>query len=341
MLCSPTKRCIPPPQAIGEAFFPVVVRGYIVSYDLADLELIAAIADCGSLSGAALQVRLATSSASARLTNLESVLQVQLFDRHARGLYPTVAGATVIRHARQVLARLGQLEVDLAPFANGVFDKVTLMANSSAINSFLPDALANLRHQHPTLQLRIEERSSREILCSLLSGEADIGITALGPVPAGIEAIGFRSERLVLIVPSGHPLTGAKSGAFADLIAGQAFVCLQAGSDLHRFMTSVAAASGVRLDVRVQMQSHHAVCRMVAAGLGIGIVPHGVAQLEMAGGEVSFAAIPVAEAWAERTLYLCTRQGQPKAGSVAAIVSALLWPAKSTPDRSWFSRRQR
>lgn len=294
-----------------------------MSYDLADLKLIAAIAECGSLGRAALKVRLATSSASARLTNMESVLQVQLFDRHARGLYPTTAGATLIHHARQVLARLGQLEVDLAPFAKGEFDRVTLMANSSAINSFLPDALANLRHQQPTLQLRVEERPSREITCSLLSGEADIGIAALGAVPTGIEAIRFQNERLVLIVPSGHPLAGVKCGAFADLIAGQAFICLQAGSDLHRFITNVAAASGVRLDVRVQMQSHHAVCRMVAAGLGVGIVPHSVAQLEMAGGEAPFVAIPLAEPWAERTLYLCRRQEQPKAGLVAAIVEHL------------------
>jgi DNA-binding transcriptional LysR family regulator len=294
-----------------------------VSYDLVDLKLVAAIADCGSLSGAATRLRLATSSASSRLTNLESSLQVQLFDRRARGLSPTTAGATAIRHARQVLARLGQLEMDLAPFANNQFASVTLMANSSAINSFLPEALAKLRHQHPALGLCIEERPSSEIASSLLSGEADIGVAALGAVPSGIEAIRFRSERLVLIVPSGHPQAATKNGAFADLVAGQAFVCLRAGSDLHRFMTNVAAASGVQLDVRVQMESHHAVCRMVAAGMGVGVVPLGVAQLEMEGGEAPLVAIPLAESWAERTLYLCWRQGQAKAGSVAAIVEHL------------------
>lgn len=291
--------------------------------DLADLKLIAAIEDCGSLSGAAIRLRLATSSASSRLTNLESLLQVRLFDRHARGLYPTTAGATAIRHARKVLARLGQLEMDLAPFANGEFDRVTMMANSSAINSFLPEALKNLRHQHPALGLRVEERPSSEIASSLLSGEADIGVAALGAVPAGIEAIRFRSERLVLIVPSGHPQAGTKNAAFSDLVADQAFVCLRAGSDLHRFMTNVAAASGVRLDVRVQMESHHAVCRMVAAGMGVGIVPLGVAQLEMERGEAPLVAIPLAEPWAERTLYLCRRQEPPKAGSVAAIIEHL------------------
>lgn len=294
-----------------------------MSYDLADLKLIAAIADCGSLSGAAQQARLAISSASVRLTNLESVLQVQLFDRHARGLCPTTAGVKVIRHARQVLARLGQLEVDLASFATNEIDRVALIVNSSAINSFLPGILSHLRYQHPKLKLYIEESPSQEITRSLLSGEADIGIAALGTVPAGIEAIRFRSERLVLIVPPGHPLTGAQNSAFADLIVGQAFVCLQVGSDLHRFMTNVAVASGVRLDVRVQVQSHHAVCRMVAAGMGVGVVPQGIAELEIASGEAPFVVIPLIEPWAERTLYLCTPQGQPRAGSLAAVVEFL------------------
>lgn len=294
-----------------------------MSYDFADLKLIEAIADCGSLSGAAVQLRLATSSASSRLSNLESTLRVRLFDRHARGLYPTDAGVTAVRHARQVMAQLGELESDLAPFANGEPDRVTLMANSSAINSFLPETLARLRHQHPELMLRVEERSSSEITGALLRGDADIGIAALRAVPAGLEAIHFRSERLAIVVPTGHPQAGAKTVAFADLVDGQAFVCLHAGGDLHRFMTNIAADSGVRLDVRFLMQSHHALCRMVAAGMGVGVVPYGVAQQEKETNNAPLVAIPLAEAWAERTLYLCTRQGQPKTGPVAAIVESL------------------
>ena len=73
-------------------------------YDLPDLRLVAAIADSGSLTRGAAQVHLAPSSASHRLTQLESALGVPLFTRHARGLNPTGAGESLLRHARQVFA---------------------------------------------------------------------------------------------------------------------------------------------------------------------------------------------------------------------------------------------
>jgi DNA-binding transcriptional LysR family regulator len=91
-----------------------------LSYGLIDLKLVIAIVDCGSLTGAAERVGLATSSASTRLARLESMLRVTLFTRHARGLIATTGGETMARHARQVLVRLGQLEVDLGQYSAGV-----------------------------------------------------------------------------------------------------------------------------------------------------------------------------------------------------------------------------
>lgn len=89
-----------------------------MNYDLVDLKLVSAIAEYGSLTRAAAEICLAPSSASSRLAKLESVLQVQLFIRTGRGLVPTPAGATVVRHARLALARLQQLDTDLLPYVS-------------------------------------------------------------------------------------------------------------------------------------------------------------------------------------------------------------------------------
>ncbi|MBI2276523.1 MAG: LysR family transcriptional regulator [Dechloromonas sp.] len=293
-----------------------------MSYDLADLKLVTAIADSGSLSAAALRVSLATSSASARLAHLEAALQVSLFTRHARGLTPTMAGDTVVRHARQVLARLGQLEVDLAQYAGGAAGRVSILANSSALNSFLPGDLAGFRRIRPEAQLGIEERPSREIVRAIEVGEAEVGIAALTTVPAGIDAQRYRAERLVLIVPPGHR-SGGETRSFAQRVTDEAFVCLSTGSSFHTFMMNVATACGVRLDVRFQGRSHGAVCNMVAAGMGVGVVPLTVAQREMADGKAPFKVVPLVEAWAERSLYLCTRRGRAMAEPTAAAVDYL------------------
>jgi DNA-binding transcriptional LysR family regulator len=90
-------------------------------YDLPDLRLVAAIAESGSLTrAAAARIHLAPSSASHRLTQLEATLGVPLFARHARGLTPTPAGESLLRHARQVFAQLEQMHADLAPYASGL-----------------------------------------------------------------------------------------------------------------------------------------------------------------------------------------------------------------------------
>lgn len=304
-----------------------------MSYDLADFKLLAAIADCGSLSGAAVRVSLATSSASSRLAHLEAALQVALFTRHARGLTPTMAGDTVIRHARQVLARLGQLDADLAQYAGGAAGRVSILANSSALNSFLPGDLAGFQRIRPEVQLGIEERPSREIVQAIDVGEAEVGIAALTTVPpAGIDAQRYRAERLVLIVPPGCRTEGVGSRSFAELIVNEGFVCLNTGSSFHSFMMNVAAACGARLDVRFQGYSHGAVCNMVAARMGVGVVPLSIAQREMADGKAPFVVVPLVESWAVRSLYLCTRHGRALAEPAAAIVDYLRQQARLTTE---------
>ncbi|MFC5300632.1 helix-turn-helix domain-containing protein [Azospira restricta] len=85
-----------------------------MSYDLADLALVLEIAESGSLTAAAARVGLAPSSASARLARLEAALNLRLFDRRARGLSPTVAGAQVVCHARKIFHQLAKMQAELA-----------------------------------------------------------------------------------------------------------------------------------------------------------------------------------------------------------------------------------
>ena len=80
----------------------------------------------------------------------------------------------------------------------------------------------------------------------------------------------YRRDRLVLIVPAAHLLAGEPAVAFARVL-GEPFVCLHAGSAIHTFMMNHAAQLGGRLDVRIQVRSFNTVCRMVAAGVGIGM----------------------------------------------------------------------
>lgn len=290
-----------------------------MSYDLADLKLVAAIAACGSLSRAAASLCLAPSSASCRLANLESSLRVMLFTRHPRGLIPTTAGQAVVRHARQLLGRLGQLEADLASYAGR---QVRLLANSSAVNGFLPEDLAGFLQMHPEVRVSLEEGPCPEIVRAIAAGEAEIGVVSIDAFPESLAIQPYRDSRLVLLLPVGHPMSAAAGIHLRDVL-NEPFVSLHAGSGIHAFLMEVAASHGATLDVRVQVGSFDAACRWVATGLGIALIPQTAARFATASAIPSVVAVPVADSWAERNLQLCFQQGRGLTPAAAAMLAHL------------------
>ena len=103
--------------------------------------------------------------------------------------------------------------------------------------------------------------------------------------------------------PPASSRCGSRSGAALSPVLTEAFDCLHAGSATHTFMMNHAARLGGRLDVRIQVRSFAAVCRMVGAGVGIGMVPRSsVAASDL------LHTVEIADTWAPRDLHLCVRE---------------------------------
>ena len=294
---------------------------FAVDYDLTDLRLFVAMAEERNLTRGAARAFLAPSSASHRLRRLEDALQTPLFDRQPRGLEPTRAGEALLRHARQVFACIEQMHAELSPYASGIRGQVSLWANTHATHSYLPDDLAGFLKRHPQVSVSLEERTSTEIAMAVAHGEIDVGVLAdAGAQGAGVVLWPYRQDRLVLIVPQGHALAQRARVAFAEVL-DQAFVMLHSGSAIHTFTMNAAAALGRHLDVRIQVRSFEAVCRMVGAGVGIGLVPR--SAVPRAGLSEPPVVVALDEAWAQRDLQVCVRQGVELSGFASALVQHL------------------
>jgi DNA-binding transcriptional LysR family regulator len=293
-------------------------------YDLIDLRLFIAIAEARNLTHGAARVHLAPSSASHRLRLLEADLGAPLFERHARGLTLTRAGDALLRNARQVFAQIEQMHADLSPYAEGVRGHVSLWANTHATHTFLPDDLAGFLKQHPQVSVSLEEHTSPEIALAVASGQVEIGVLAEAEAAAGVELIPYRRDRLVLVVPGGHALAGRAEVRFAEVL-DYPFVMLHAGSAIHTFTMNAAAALGRHLNVRIQVRSFEAVCRMVGAGVGIGLVPRSAVPGILPGGAMRDPPVVVGmdEPWAQRDLQVCVRQDVVLSGFAAALVDRL------------------
>ncbi len=289
-------------------------------YNLTDLRLFVAVAEAQNLTRGAGRAHLAPSSASHRLQQLEAALGTPLFIRRARGVELTRAGEALLRHARQVFAQLEQMHADLAPFAAGVRGHVALWANTHATHSFLPDDLAGFLRAHPQVSVTLEERTSPEIVMAVARGEVEVGVVAERVEGAEVELTPYRADRLVLITPADHALAAKASTRFADVL-DHPFVMLHAGSAIHTFTMNAAATLGRHLNVRIQVRSFEAVCRMVGAGVGLGLVPK--SAVSTSGLREPPTVVELDEAWAQRDLQVCVRKRAALSGFAAALVTHL------------------
>lgn len=288
-------------------------------YDLTDLRLFIAIAEAKNLTRGAERVHLAPSSASHRMRLLEASIGTALLLREPRGVALTRAGEALLRHARQVFAQLEQMHADLTPYAKGVRGHVSLWANTHATHTFLPDSLSTFLKRHPQVTITLEEHTSPEVVMAVARGEVDVGVVADLVEGAEVELIPYRADRLVLIAPTDHPLARRASAGFAQVL-DHPFVMLHSGSAIHTFTMNAAAALGRHLEVRIQVRSFEAVCRMVSAGVGLGMVPLGA----VAEGSAPLAVVELEEPWAQRDLKVCVRKRESLSRFAADLVTSLI-----------------
>lgn len=289
-------------------------------YDLTDLRLLVAIADAGNVSRGAAACFLAPSSASLRLKHLEDTLGVQLFVRQPRGVALTRAGQVMVEHCRRCIAELEQMHADLAPYAHGVKGQVTLLANSTAVASYLPADLAAFLRDRPTVRVHMEERLSHDIVAAVAEGRADLGIVTWADEHPGLAFRPYRKDELVVIVPAALKLAKSRGLQFLECLA-HPFVSLASGTAIHTFLANKAAALSQHLDVRLQVASFGAVISLVRSGAGIAIVPRSVLP---PGSVPGMRVVALREPWAARELRVCWRKdGTRQSEHVRALLQQL------------------
>lgn len=289
-------------------------------FDLRDLELFVAVAEAGSIAKAAEHCHTVASAISKRLSDLEAGYGTALLVRSSKGVEPTPAGLALLARARGVLHQAGQLDRELRSYSSGVQGQVSIFANISAIVEFLPSALAAFLSVHPEIQIHLEEHVSSAIAQGVADNVADLGIVSEIPAGSDLAIVPFREDELVLIVQPAHPLAPRGSVDFREALDSD-FVGLHADSALHYRLLRAAADAGQPLNLRIQVTSFDAVCAMVAAGLGVGVVPHGATTPYTA----SLGLVPVAlnDAWAKRRLHLCVRSMEGLSAAARLLLNHL------------------
>jgi DNA-binding transcriptional LysR family regulator len=278
-----------------------------VRFDFRDLELFVAVADSGSIARAAERSHTVASAVSKRLSDLEQSLGTPLLVRGAKGVQLTTAGHALLARARALLHQADQLDEELRKHAAGAQGHVRVFANISAIVEFLPRALASFVQSHPDIHIHLEEHVSTAVAQGVVDNLADIGIVSDLPSIDGLESLPFRTDELVLIAPTQHSIANLKSTALSAVL-DQPFIGFDANSALNHMLERAALEAGRRLNVRIRVTSFDAACAMVAAGLGISIIPRGATTPYVE--SLKLASLSLSDAWARRQLFICTRANE-------------------------------
>lgn len=274
--------------------------------DMYTLQAFLTVIEKGSIAAAAELEHIAPSALSKRLSTLEQTLNSPLLIRHARGVKPTDAGQVLARGARRLLHQAEDLADELQDYSQGMRGHVRIAANLSSISQFLPAELQQFLRLYPKVQIDLEEMISANVTRAVSENKVDIGIFTEAEELYGLVIYPYHRDRMVLITSEDHPLAKHDSVAFLETLLYE-HIGMHRGSAANFLFEREARAAGHTLKFRFQVTSYDAMVPMVAAGLGIGILPAKSLGLYSRAG---LKAVPLSDGWAHRQLKLCARPGE-------------------------------
>lgn len=234
-----------------------------------DLDWLTTVAELEHVTDAAAVLGVPQPTLSRALARVEAELGTRVFERVPDGVRVTPTGELVVTAARELTARYEQLVDDLASALDPDTGVVRLAFLDSMAGLLVPRLLRDFHQVAPRVRLVLRQEPSREIVDDLATGAADLAITTrqdgLGWAP-------LLDEREVLVVPAGHRLSGRKRVALREL-ADEEMVAIPPGFGYRQLVDDLLRVAGIAPTISFESQDLATIEGLVAAGLGVAIVP--------------------------------------------------------------------
>jgi DNA-binding transcriptional LysR family regulator len=235
-------------------------------------------------------------------------------------MFLTAAGSALLHHARLIMRNVAELEAELQDFSAGMRGTIRVQANATAMARYLPEDLKSFLALYPEVRVELEESTTPDTLRAIADNAADIGIYGDVIVPADLTSLVYRADRLALLVPLDHALADRECVTFADTVDYD-YIGAPKGSSIDTALIRASSDLGVSLHMSTRTSGFDAISRMVAAGLGIAVVPDSVATSYAE--SLNVKVLKLDERWAERRLMVCVRSIDALTPAAAAFLAHL------------------
>ncbi|MEU1127492.1 LysR family transcriptional regulator [Streptomyces sp. NPDC005899] len=290
--------------------------------DLSRLRALHAVSVHGSVAGAAAALGYTPSAVSQQITKLERETRTTLLERHGRGVALTEEAVHLAATAQQLLAIVEQAETTLEERRGTPTGRLSIGAFASAARGLLPGVLAELEREHPAVETRLTEVDPHLSVDLVAKGVLDLAVAhdwdiAPLPAPDGLAQAVIGDDGCDLLVPEGHPLAG-RTAVRREELAEERWICQPPGTVCHDWLVRTLRAAGCEPDIRHRAEEHHTQLSLVAAGLGVAMIPRlGRGRLPAGVVAVRLDPVPV------RRLYALWRAEAARRPAITAAVTAL------------------
>jgi DNA-binding transcriptional LysR family regulator len=245
--------------------------------NLGRLRVLSEVVARGSFSGAAEALSYTQSAVSQAIARLEAETGTALVVRDRRGVRPTAAGATLVEHAEVIFAQVEAAEEDLAAVLGVRGGRLRVASFPSAGATLMPLAVADFRRGHPDVALTLAEGEPEEIAPRVRAGEFDLALLfefagAREKPGAGLRSVTLLQDPMHVALPADHPLVDKPELALADLRDEQ-WVQTSASSPCARHVVRSCLAAGFEPNVTFESDDYETVQGLVAAGVGVALIP--------------------------------------------------------------------
>ncbi len=284
---------------------------------LRQLDILEAVARCGSFSRASEALHLTQPAVSMQIKQLEESLGLPLFEQIGKKIHLTEAGREALETSRAVNRELANLEHALGELQGLKGGTLTVSVVSSA--SYLGARLiAAFRQIHPDVRVSLNAVNRETLLRHLAENSIDLALMGRPPDGHDLQARAFLENPLVVIAALSHPLAGMKDIPLQRL-AEEPFVGREPGSGTRTAVQKYFEENDLTLEVAMEMNKNEAIKQAVEAGLGVGVVSlHG----ELAKRDLRILDVqgfPLLRQW-----YLVQRQGKRLSAAAQAFALFVL-----------------
>jgi len=259
-----------------------------------------AVAEEGSFSRAAAKVRVAQPSLSQQIRKLEAEVGQPLFDRLPRSVVLTEAGRCLIDYARQILAAIGDARRSVDELKDEVSGRLAVGAIPTIAPYILPELVGKFQKHYPEVSPEIVEDVTDGITRRVEAGELDVALASTCQQSPTLRRESLGNEPLLALVPEGHPLA-KKTLVELDDLKSQRFLLLHEMHCLSQQVHHLLDSRRLRPEIALAGSQLGTIANMVAAEIGVSIVPQMMVKHQATSGCVS---LPFAPPVPERELNL-------------------------------------